>query len=148
MAFCGKCGVPLKNEIAFFGGCGTRIGELAAPTSTALATSRPPQPTASQMRTAAQMAMGAAVVAVQQRISSSACPMCNSGMAIVMRRSRGGLAFMGLRGTSKPIRTANSPHPSDWLGGRRIHVHRRHNHVHNRLGHLVGTKGGERLISI
>lgn len=91
MSFCPACGSAQGNDGAFCPKCGSAIATSV--TSTSLQRTAPPPLDPAQVQVASQLAMGTAAAVIHQRIVSNTCPRCGSGMAVVMRRSRFGLAL-------------------------------------------------------
>lgn len=92
MPFCNSCGAPRDDGAAFCTKCGAPANPSSTPApSTSIspsghvqAVARQPDP--AQVQVTAQMAMGAAALATHQRLATSTCPRCGSGMVAIYRR--------------------------------------------------------------
>lgn len=92
MPFCRSCGTSQDDGAAFCTKCGTPAKASDSPVaSTSIVSSAQAQaaaqnPDSAQVHMRAQMAMGAAAVATHQRLATSACPRCGTGMVAIYRR--------------------------------------------------------------
>jgi uncharacterized membrane protein YvbJ len=77
MSFCSSCGSKLEDGVKFCSKCGTTVADSSAPIISSSKFS------------------GTAVQQVNaERIAASRCPRCGVGMAVVIKRSRFGLALV------------------------------------------------------
>jgi hypothetical protein len=109
--FCYKCGTARDEGAAFCAKCGAPVDASTAnmPSNSSSAAGQAvavaPRMAPADLQATAQMAMGAAALATHQRLATSTCPNCGTGMVAVYRRSTLGLVLIcvGLLMTPIPV---------------------------------------------